>query len=335
MDNRLIDALHCRNTGRPPVWFMRQAGRYMPEYRALKQKYSFQDLCFRPELIVEVTKMPIDLLGVDAAILFSDILIPLMAMGIDVVYEENTGPVLTPCIRSSAEMQKLHWDGFDKTFEGIPQAVKEISNTLSVPLLGFCGAPFTLASYLIEGKTSKELRFTKQWMMRDPESFNALLDLLVKVSAAYLNMQIEAGVKAVQIFDSWAQSLGPAHFQAYAVDKMQKVRELLPKHIPVIFFSRGGDKHAQMLAEARPDAVSADWTVDLPALRKRYPQKLAIQGNLDPAWLYAPKAELTKAAEELLSSMKGDPGYIFNLGHGIMQDVPLDSVKHLVRLIKG
>lgn len=334
MNSSIIDALHCRHKGKPPVWLMRQAGRYMPSYRALKSKYSFQELCFNPELIVQVTMMPIEQLGVDAAILFSDILIPLKALGVNVTYEDQQGPVLSPTIKQRDEIAQLHWDGFDSSFDGISKAIRELCSSLNVPLLGFCGAPFTLASYLIEGKTSKELRATKKWMMHDPEGFTELLNLLVKVSAAYLNLQIEAGVKAVQLFDSWAIALDPFHFQKYSVDMMQKVRELLPKDFPVIYFSRGSDRNANLLAQASPHAVSVDWTVDLPNIRKHHPHT-AFQGNLDPACLYAPKESLAKSVNHLLQSMHNDPGYIFNLGHGLLPDTPYDNVKFLVDLVKN
>lgn len=334
MDTRLIDALFCENDGRPPVWLMRQAGRYMSTYRALKEKHSFHELCFQPELIYEVTMMPIDQLDVDAAILFSDILLPLISLGIDVVYEESQGPLLSPAIRNREQLSLLRWEGFGQKFEGIPKAIEALRGSLSVPLLGFAGAPFTLASYLIEGKTSKELRYTKQWMMRDPEGFQVLLDLLATVSASFLSLQIQGGAQAVQIFDTWAQSLDFEHFKKYSLEMMKKVKAQIPSHIPVIFFSRGGDRYAEEIARAQPEAVSVDWTVDLESLRKRVPDKVAIQGNLDPSWLYAPRGPLKNEVDKLLRIMEGHEGYIFNLGHGILPDTPLDHVKYLVELIK-
>lgn len=334
MPDLLLNALKSSNNGRPPVWLMRQAGRYMPSYRALKEKYSFHDFCLKPELITQITLMPIEQLDVDAAILFSDILLPLQALGLKVTYEEKIGPKIYPAIRTREQVENLQLEPMENCFKGIPLAIDTLRNTLKVPLLGFAGAPFTLASYVIEGETGKDLRHTKEWMVSDPQGFQMLLDLMAEVSIAFLHLQIKAGVQAVQLFDTWAQALSPAQFEQYSIKMMRKVKDALPPDIPVIFFSRGGVSNALMMAKAGPEAISVDWTVDLASLKNSVPPSLSLQGNLDPAWLYAPPEKLVKAVKDLLATMQNHPGFIFNLGHGILPDVPYSNVKLLVDTVK-
>lgn len=326
MNSLLLDALYSKNKGRPPVWIMRQAGRYMPSYRQLRQKHSFVEMCTRPELIAQVTMMPIEQLNVDAAILFSDILLPLLALGCKITYEESLGPQIEkPCAIESLKSLPV-----EETLHTVPLAIKELVSKLQVPLLGFAGAPFTLASYLIEGKTSKDLKLTKKFMLENPEGFKKLLDLLAQLSADFLNMQIKAGVQAVQLFDTWAQALSPMHFKEYSLCYMDKVRALLPSGFPVIYFCRGSAQYAHEMCQSKPTALSIDWNAELPDIRRTVGHGIALQGNLDPAWLYAPPQELKKAVKMLLKSMQGDKGYIFNLGHGVFPDVPYDNVRLLV-----
>jgi len=331
VNNRLLEALKCQNKGRPPVWLMRQAGRYMPEYSALRKKHTFLDICHQSELIVQTTLLPIELLNVDAAIIFSDLLLLAQPLGFNLVYDEGIGPLIDPVIRDPSGIPKIRSGAIENKLAPLFEAISILRKQLKVPLLGFAGAPFTLASYLIEGKTNRELRYTKQWMLSDPESFHQLLDRLSEATAQLLMLQIEAGVQAVQLFDSWAMALSPEHFRIFALPYMDKVRQKLPPGFPVIYFSRGA--HGSSLAQAHPTAISVDWTVDLPQLRKQFPTKIAVQGNLDPSWLYAPQEKLKVAVNELLNSMKDDPGYIFNLGHGIPPDVPFSNVQYLVSLL--
>ncbi|HEV8051259.1 MAG TPA: uroporphyrinogen decarboxylase family protein, partial [Parachlamydiaceae bacterium] len=204
----LIEALHCRNKERAPVWLMRQAGRYMPEYRSLRSKHSFLEMCHNPQLIAEITQQPLRAFGMDAGIIFSDILVIPEALGVGLRFEDGAGPIIERPISSATDVANLPRVDMREALDYVVQGIKLVRPSLNVPLIGFCGAPFTLASYMIEGKTSRDMRKTKQWMLRDPVSFHALLDRLADEAIAYLEMQVEAGVEAVQIFDSWAGVLG-------------------------------------------------------------------------------------------------------------------------------
>lgn len=331
----LIDALHCRNRQRAPVWLMRQAGRYMPEYRALRAKYSFLEMCHHPELIAEVTQQPIRAFGMDAAILFSDILVIPEALGVGLRFDEGAGPVIERPLATSADIKALPSISIRDALEYVEKGIRLLTPSLKVPLIGFCGAPFTLASYMIEGKTSRDLRKTKQWMLRDPESFHSLLNQLAEAAIAYLEMQVEAGVQAVQIFDSWAGVLGHAQFSEFSLYYLKKILERLKPKVPVILFCRGASVFATDLAQAAPNAISIDWNARLSDIRRLVPYPTALQGNLDPDLLYAPLPKLQQEVTALLDSMKGDLGYIFNLGHGITPEVPVEAVRELVNCVKA
>lgn len=331
----LLDALACRNQLRPPVWLMRQAGRYMPEYRKLREKHDFLTLCHNPELAAEVTLLPIRAFGMDAAILFSDILIVAEALGFKVVFEESAGPIISPVLESAAQVEKITIPNANEAFSFVAEEIKLLKKELKIPLLGFCGAPFTLASYLIEGRTSKDLKKTKQWLYKDPKSFHALLDKITDCSIAYLKLQIAAGVDAVQIFDSWANALAYPQFREFSYHYLSKICAALKStNIPVILFCRGSSVFGTDLAEIAPAAVSLDWNCHLQKMRAQIPKNVAIQGNLDPAILYAPIQSIQKAVRGLIAEMQDDPGYIFNLGHGIYPDTPVDAVKALVEAVK-
>jgi uroporphyrinogen decarboxylase len=336
MKNRLlIDALHCRNDARAPVWLMRQAGRYMPEYRALRQKHSFLEMCHTPELIAEVTQQPLKAFGMDAAILFSDILVIPEALGVGLRFDDGAGPIIERPLEAAADVAKLPKVDLKEALDYVVQGIKLLRPSLNVPLIGFCGAPFTLASYMIEAKVSKDLRKTKQWMLREPDSFHVLLERLAEEAIAYLTMQIEAGVEAVQIFDSWAGVLGHAQFCEFSLTYLKKITDRIKPKIPVILFCKGASVFASDLVQANPSAISIDWNADLSRIRSVVPPAIAIQGNLDPDMLYAPLPKLRKEVTTLLNSMKGDPGYIFNLGHGITPEVPVEAVKELVDCVKS
>lgn len=331
----LLDALHCRNQGRPPVWLMRQAGRYMPEYRALRAKYSFLEMCHQPELIAEVTQQPLRAFDMDAAIIFSDILVIPEALKVGLRFEEGSGPIIERPIASAADVYDLPKVDMNEALKYVENGIKLLLPSLKVPLIGFCGAPFTLASYMIEGKTSRDMRKTKQWLLRDPDSFHTLLDRLAEDAITYLQMQIEAGVEAVQIFDSWAGVLGHAQFCEFSLAYLKKIVEKIKPQVPVILFCRGASVFAPDLVKASPSAISVDWNVRLSSLRPKVPYSIALQGNLDPDILYAPLDTLRKEVNGLLDSMKEDKGYIFNLGHGITPEVSVDAVKELVDCVKG
>lgn len=336
MSSLLCRALRCSNQERPPIWIMRQAGRYMPEYRAMREKYAFLEMCHKPELVAEATLLPIKQLGFDAAILFSDILVLLEAFGVPLRFEERVGPAIDNPLRTAADVDALPHPDLETGLHYVPEAIRLLRPQLNVPLIGFCGAPFTLASYLIEGGSSRELKRTKQWMLRDPESFHRLLTKLAQSAIEYLKMQIAAGVDAVQVFDSWAGVLGHTQFREFSLKYLKLIVEgLRETKVPVILFCRGSSLFATQLAEIRPAAVSLDWQGDLKHIRTLLPEGVALQGNLDPDLLYADVPTIRKEATRLLDAMKGHPGYIFNLGHGIHPDTPVDSVRALVDLVKS
>jgi len=322
--SRFLDALAGRNKGRPPVWLMRQAGRYLPEYRALRARHSFLEMVHNPELIAEVTLLPFQRFAYDAAILFSDILVIPEAMDLGLRFEEGEGPIFarpvtpeTPLTRSEGKL------------DYVSQGIRLLKPQLKVPLIGFAGAPFTVASYMIEGKSSRDFKKTKTWMVRDPASFHRLLDHLAEETIAYLNLQIDAGVDALQLFDSWAQHLDAYHMRHFAMPPIQKIIKGLKKPLPLILFSKNSSLFAEELAALQPAALGIDWNGDMAHIRKRVPH-LALQGNLDPTLLYGnPRSHV----ERLLLSMQNDPAYIFNLGHGIHPDTPLENVQILMDTI--
>jgi len=323
-----LKALHCQNAGPPPIWLMRQAGRYMPDYKALRSKYSLIEMFHHPELIVEVTRLPLNLLDVDAAILFSDILIVLDAFEIPWHFEEGIGPILpkTPPHPSSLCHKKAI-----ETYPQIYQAIKTLKEGIEVPLIGFAGAPFTVASYLIEGKTSRDLQKTKQWMFQDASSFHQLLQKIADATIDYLNLQIDAGVDVIQLFDSWAHVLNQRHFQEFSLCYMKKILDGVKNpSIPMILFCRGSCFFLQDLAQLKPTGISVDWSGELSSLRQQIPKGIALQGNLDPVLLLSSRAVIRSEAKHLLASMKEFPGYIFNLGHGILPETPFENVKFLV-----
>lgn len=325
-----LDALHGKNSARPPVWFMRQAGRYLPEYRAFRSKYSFLEMARTPELITEVTLLPIRLLGFDAAILFSDILVILDAFKINFHFEEQKGPV----IEQPAQLDQISCGHVEDSLSYVQKAIKMLKKELNIPLIGFCGAPFTVASYLIEGGSSKDLKKTKKMMLHEPELFHALLKKIADCSIAYLNMQIRAGVSAIQIFDSWAGFLSHAHFKEFTIKYLKYILESIIS-IPSILFCKGSSVYATQLATINPSAISLDIYGNLPEIRKQLPSNIALQGNLDPDILYAPTHVVRKETKRLLDSMKNDPSYIFNLGHGIHPDTPLESVRTVLECVKS
>ncbi len=316
--------------GRPPVWLMRQAGRYMHEYQALRRRYDFLSLCHNPELICEVTHLPIDAFGFDAAIMFSDILLILEALGYDLRFYDSVGPVIeNPLTRGSELVYKDVVSKLDFVFKGI----KLLKSSLKVPLIGFAGAPFTVASYLIEGKSSRDLRKTKTWLLEDPDSFDKVLDVLADTTIEYLNAQIDAGCDAIQIFDSWAMHLASSQFDRFVQKPLEKIVNGLKK-CPVILFCRGTSAFTKRLAALNPQALSFDWTCDMRDMRQSL-GSISLQGNLDPDILLTNPKTVAKEAKALLDRMKGDPAFIFNLGHGVNKDTPRENVQALVDCVKA
>jgi uroporphyrinogen decarboxylase len=328
--SRLIDALGCRNQGRAPIWLMRQAGRYLPSYRKLKEGRTLWEMFHDPETVVKVTLLPVDLLEVDGAILFTDILTVLEGLGIAYDFQEGVGPIVIDppsnlCMRSPEE-----------AYAHIKSAIQMLKQELKIPLLGFAGAPFTIASYMIEGRSSSDLKKTKQWLYQERSSFQKLIEDVTEATIAYLHYQIDAGIEAIQLFDTWANALGLEEFQEFSLKPMKAILEALaPRAIPTILFCRGSCLFAEELASLAPSAISLDWGYDLKKMRQKIPSSIAIQGNLDPMALFAPREILEKKVEKLLASMEGDPGYIFNLGHGILPETPLQNVQHMVDYVRN
>ncbi|MCH9610703.1 MAG: Uroporphyrinogen decarboxylase [Chlamydiales bacterium] len=287
---------------------MRQAGRYMPQYQAIRKKYSLLELFHTPDLIVEITKQPIDILGVDAAILFSDILTLLDGLGVE--YDFCPGPT-------------VNFQGIQKkrgAYAHIDSSIRRLKRELDVPLIGFSGGPITLLSYMLDD-------FKKQ-MICEEELFDQLFDQVLEETIAYLKLQEDAGVDCVQIFDSWARTLSPPFFQKYVVDALSQIVDAL--NVPVILFCKGA---ALELVECQPACISVDWTFDLADLRKK--TAIPLQGNLDPTILYGSKQTIVEHTQALLRSMRGDPGFIFNLGHGMLPDIPVENVHILVETVKA
>ncbi len=308
----------------------------MKEYWDIKNKYSFLEMCKTPELAADVTMLPVNLLGIDGAILFSDILVTGEAMGGDLSFAAGVGPKFANPVRTQKDVDNLQTDVIDR-LQYVADAIKVIQQRLNgiIPLIGFAGAPFTVMSYLVEGGSSKDFKLTKLMLHNEPEMAHQLLSKIATVTADYLNLQIEAGVNAVQIFDSWAQALAWDDYKEFSHYYIQQIiSKLNRKDIPVISFCKGSSVFAPLMAEAKPDVVSIDWNVDLLDIKKRLPAGVAVQGNLDPHILYADKKVIKDRIYRLFDRMKDEPGFIFNLGHGIMPDIPFDNVKYAVEVVK-
>lgn len=332
----LLDAAFSLETPRPPVWFMRQAGRFMPQYWEIKNKYSFLEMCKTPEIAADVTMLPVDFLGIDAAILFSDILVTGEAMGGDLSFTQGVGPKFANPVRNAADIDALETNCLHK-LQYVAEAINVIQQRLnkSIPLIGFAGAPFTVMSYLVEGSSSKDFKLTKLLIHNHPQLAHRLLAKITQVTIDYLNLQITAGVNALQLFDSWALALSWDDYNEFSHRyNTQIIAALNRKNVPLISFCKGSSVFAPLMAEAKPDVISIDWNVDLKDIKARLPQNIAVQGNLDPHILYADKHVIKDRIHRLFERMRGEKGFIFNLGHGIMPDIPFDNVKYAVNVVK-
>ena len=335
-DSLFIRAAFSQPTGRPPVWMMRQAGRFMKEYWEIKNKYSFLEMCKTPEIAADVTMLPVDLLGIDAAILFSDILVTAEAMGGDLSFSQGVGPQFANPVRTAKDIDALETDVMDK-LQYVAQAIQVIQQRLNgtIPLIGFAGAPFTVLSYLVEGGSTRDFKLTKLFLNNQPELAHRLLNKITEVTIGYLNMQIAAGVNAVQLFDSWALALSWDDYRTFSHQYNEQIISKLNRtDIPVISFCKGSSVFAPMMAEAQPDVISVDWNADLKTIKQQLPAGIAVQGNLDPFVLYADKPVIKKKILELIERMRGEAGFIFNLGHGIMPDIPFENVKYAIEVIQ-
>ena len=334
-DAPFIQACRREPTSYTPVWLMRQAGRYMPEYRALRERVPFLTLCKTPELAAQVTVEAVKRLGVDAAIIFADILLIVEPMGVGLEFSKGDGPVIHRPVRSGADVDDLREVALDESLSFVFEAVKLARAELSprVPLIGFSGAPFTVASYLIEGGSSRNYVETKRLMYGDPGAWHALMERLVCVITAYVNGQIAAGTQAIQLFDSWVGCLSPADYRAFILPHMKFLFQGITPGTPVIHFGVETAGLLELLAEAGGDVIGVDWRIDLDTAWRRIGFDRAVQGNLDPVMLFAPRDEVQRQVERVLQSVAGRPGHIFNLGHGILPQTPVDTVIALVDMV--
>jgi len=318
-----------------PVWLMRQAGRYQAHYRAIREKVSFLDLCKTPELAAEVTLAAVDQLGVDAAIVFCDLLPLLEPLGFELDYAAGHGPVIANPIRRPADVDRVAELKDVEPLGFVAEAVRRSRSGLDpkIPLLGFAGAPFTLAAYAIEGGASRDQRATRRFMWTDPGAWDALLGRLARAAARLLELQITAGVQAVQLFDTWAGCLGPDDYRRFVLPHTASLIRSIPPDVPVIHFAVGNPALLPLLAEAGGTVIGLDWRVRLDEAWRTVGHDRAVQGNLDPAVLLCNPDEIRRRAGEILDQAAGRPGHIFNLGHGILPETPVENVIALVQAV--
>jgi len=324
----------CRKepTRYTPVWLMRQAGRYQKEYRALRKKYSFLEMCKTPELAAQVTLLPVEQLNVDAAIIFADILLPLEPMGIDFEFAKNEGPVFHQPIREMKQIDALRVIEPEGDMPFLMEAIRTVRRELEgkIPLIGFSGAPFTLASYVIEGGHSKNYILTKGMMYQNRPAWHGLMEKLADMLIRYLNSQIGAGAQAVQLFDSWVGCLSPQDYEEYVLPYSKKVIDGVDKRVPLIHFATSSSTLLEGMKQAGGDVIGLDWREDLREAWARIGHDVGVQGNLDPVILFGPVDRIEKEVKRILERAEGRPGHIFNLGHGILPDTPVDNVVRLV-----
>ena len=320
-----------------PVWFMRQAGRYMAEYRALRQRYSLLELCRTPELATQVTLQPIQRIELDAAIIFSDLLLPLEPMGIPFDFVKGEGPSIETPIRSAEDISRLRLFEPREALAHVLEAIRLVQRELNghVPLIGFAGAPFTLASYAIEGGHSNNFALTKALMYGQPEAWHRLCEMFATIVGDYLNAQIDAGVNAVQVFDSWVGALNPADYREFVAPHTAQIFNAIAGRVPTLHFGTGTSSLLEELRDAGGDVIGVDWRIPLDTAWARIGDAHAVQGNLDPTLLLGPADRLLDAANDVLARAEGRPGHVFNLGHGILPSTPLEHVQLLAHHVHG
>ncbi|NNK94451.1 MAG: uroporphyrinogen decarboxylase [Desulfobacterales bacterium] len=327
MNDTFLKACRAEPTDYTPIWMMRQAGRYLPEYQKVRGKVTFLELCKSPELCVEVTLQPIDILHMDAAILFSDILIPMEAMGLRLEFHEGKGPVFPDTVRDKAAVDSLMIPEPNETMGFVMETIKLLRKELKVPLIGFAGAPFTCATYLIEGGSSKVFWETKKMMFTAPELFHKLMQKITACTSAYLVAQAHAGAQALQIFDSWAGILAPCDFREFALPYVKRIiADLQPTKLPIIYFANNGATLLDYSVDSGADVIGLDWRINIGDAIRRVGNK-AVQGNIDPFALLLPKDKLRARIKRLLEDATDAKGHIFNLGHGIHQFTPPEQAK--------
>lgn len=333
---RFLRACRRLPVDRTPVWFMRQAGRYMAEYQAIRAQHSLLDICHQPELAVEVTFQPVHALQVDAAILFADILLPLVPMGAELEFVKGKGPVIHNPIRKASDVQALLPVEVEEDLDYVLQAIRILQGELpgEIPLIGFAGAPFTLACYLIEGGGSRDYARAKGLMYTDPKAWHDLMARLSELISNYLLAQIQAGAHAVQLFDSWVGALHPEDYREYAKPYSQRIfSNLSEAGVPTIHFGTATATLLQDMKEAGGDVIGIDWRVPLGEAWDQLGGEVSVQGNLDPTVLFAARTTLERHVDRVLSSAAGRRGHIFNLGHGILPGTPVENVRSVVEMV--
>lgn len=331
----LLRALRGEQVERPPVWMMRQAGRYLPDYLKLKAKYDFFTRVQTPELATEITLQPIDQVGVDAAIIFSDILVIPQAMGVEVLMEEGKGPSLPKTIQTQKDIDALITEGAEESLKYVLDALTLTKKELNgrTPLIGFAGAPWTILCYMVEGKGSKTWDKAKQFAYTQPELAHQLLQKITDITIAYLKAQVKAGADTVQVFDSWAGSLSPADFKEYAQPYLLQISNAVKDDAPVILFPKGTWYALKELSQSSASGIGIDWSIDPKLARELTNNAITLQGNFDPAKLLAPIPQIKKWVKEMIDGF-GTQRYIANLGHGITPNVPVDHAKAFVEAVK-
>lgn len=340
-NDRFLKSLRRQPVDRTPIWIMRQAGRYLPEYRATRAKAgSFLDLCMNKELACEVTLQPLERYPLDAAILFSDILTIPHAMGLGLHFVEGEGPKFEKPIQTIADIEKLPVDVQDD-LNYVTDAVGLIRQELDgrVPLIGFTGSPWTLATYMIEGQSTREFKLAKRWIYSEPEALHMLLDKVTQAVITYLSEQIKAGAQAVQVFDTWGGALSESAYESFSLRYMREITQAIKAQhpdVPVILFTKGGGSWLEQIADTGCDAMGLDWSVNIGKARARLNDRVALQGNMDPAILRAPAAVIESEVQAILRSFgdhNGNSGHVFNLGHGITPDIDPEHTAALVQAV--
>ena len=336
MSDRFLRACRRQPVDKTPVWFMRQAGRYMAEYRAIRASHTLLDICRTPDLAAQVTLQPVRAIEVDAAILFSDLLVPLEPLGLPFDFVKGEGPSIEGPIRSASDLERLRRFEPREELRHVLETIRIVRRDLDgrVPLIGFAGAPFTLASYAIEGGPSSSFEHTKALMYSDPRAWHRLGALLADMVADYLQAQVEAGAQAVQVFDSWVGSLSPADYREFALPHSRSIFDRLKDTgVPAIHFGVNTTTLLPLMREAGGDVIGADWRIPLDEAWERIGADRGIQGNLDPTLLLGPLDRLREGARDVLRRAAGRPGHVFNLGHGILPSTPLEHVQELARFV--
>ncbi len=332
-----LQALQGKKTERAPIWIMRQAGRYLPQYRAIRSKTTFLGLCKTPELAAEVTLQPIEYLGVDAAIIFSDILIVPEAMGQGLSIEEKVGPRLFPIIQTQSDVDKLQLPPPEKAYDYLGNALRLVKKQLpeNIPLIGFAGSPFTLMAYMVEGQGTREFKLVKKLIYENPKLAHQLLKKVTQAVIQLLNFQVECGAQTLQIFDSWGGVLSSEDFKEFSLQYVEEViAGISNKNIPIIFFAKGTSQYLERIKSCGAQGISLDWTVDLNWARKILGEEITIQGNLDPLVLLTNPDTIREKVKQVLAQIDPKQSYIFNLGHGIVPEVPPENAKYLVECVK-